>query len=166
LRPSTGWIERRPGVRVGWAPQRPAHYGRLSPRENLELFARLENVDDAAAAADALVRSLELPDENRESSALSTGTRQRLNLALALLGDPRVLVLDEPTAALDAQGRRHLWMTARNLKERGGAVIFATHDHDDLAGVADRVVELSDGEVVFAGLLEEYARTRNGTVRA
>ena len=165
LPPSGGRIERRPGIRLGWAPERPAHYGRLSTRENLQLFARLENVGDVAAAIDRVVQALELPDDNRPSAALSSGNRQRLNLALALLADPDVLVLDEPSASLDERARRELWAMLSSLKRRGGAVVFATHDDDEVARLADTVVALSDGHVLSTGPVEKYAHERAETAR-
>ena len=106
LEASVGSIERRKGARVGWAPQRPAQYGRLSARENLELFAKLEGEHDPQGAAARLLREFELPGEPEPSANLSVGNRQRLNLAIAQLGAPHVLLLDEPTAALDAPDTR------------------------------------------------------------
>jgi ABC-type multidrug transport system ATPase subunit len=151
LEPSEGAVERPDGVRVGWAPQRPAHYGRLTARENLELFARLEGEADAAAAATGLLDAFELPDTGRPSGTLSVGNRQRLNLAIALLGDPHVLLLDEPTASLDPGQRERLWERVDALREAGGAVVFATQNVDEVADHADRVVKLRDGRLVFDG---------------
>lgn len=159
LAPTWGEIERREGVRVGWTPQRPAHYGRLTPRENLELFAELEGEPDPPAAATELLNRFELPDEPRPSSRLSVGNRQRLNLAISLLGGPDVLLLDEPTASLDPPQRRRLWQTAVQHKERGGSVVFATQNHEELEGHADRVVVLLEGVLAFEGALAEYERT-------
>ncbi len=166
LDPTWGEIECRDGVRVGWTPQRPAHYGRLSPRENLELFAELEGEPDAEAAAARLLSEFELPDTRRPSAALSVGNRQRLNLAISLLGGPDVLLLDEPTAALDPPQRRRLWQSAVRQKERGGAVVFATQNHEELEGHADRVAVLLEGELVFDGPLDEYARTGSARMLA
>ena len=164
--PSHGRIERRDGVRVGWTPQRPAHYGRLSARENLELFARLEGEGDPAGAARRLLAEFELPDDGRPSANLSVGNRQRLNLAIALLGRPDVLLLDEPTNALDPRHRRRLWENAAAFKEDGGAVVFATQATEELERFADRVAVLLDGAVVFSGTYDEYERAESADVFA
>ncbi len=150
--PSTGAVERADGVRAGWMPQRAAHYGRLSPRQNLELFARLEQAGDPQR----MLERLELPDDDRPAAALSVGNRQRLDLAISLLPDPHVLLLDEPTAALDPRQRRRLWETARGVRDAGGAVVLVTQNLDDLEHVADRVAALLDGHVVFDGPVAAY----------
>jgi ABC-type multidrug transport system ATPase subunit len=158
LEPSEGRVERRDGARVGWVPQRPAHYARLSPRENLELFARLEGEPRPVDAAERLLASFDLPRERRPSGSLSVGNRQRLNLAIALLGEPRVLLLDEPTASLDPGQRQRLWERVDALRDAGGAVVFATQTIEELERHADRVVALRDGRVVFDGPVSEYER--------
>jgi ABC-2 type transport system ATP-binding protein len=158
LEPTAGTVERREGTRVGWVPQRPAHYGRLSARENLELFARLEGEPRPAEAAARLLDAFELPADGRASGSLSVGNRQRLNLAIALLGDPRVLLLDEPTASLDPGQRRRLWERVDALHDAGGAIVFATQHVEELERHADRVVALRDGRVVFDGTVSDYER--------
>jgi ABC-type multidrug transport system ATPase subunit len=131
---------------IGWVPQRPAHYARLSARENLELFAKLEGVRDACGAAAKLLERFSLPREERPSGELSVGNRQRLNVALSLLAEPRVLLLDEPTASLDPGQRRRVWDVVNALRSDGGAVCFATQNLEEVEH-ADRVLVLEDGRL-------------------
>jgi ABC-type multidrug transport system ATPase subunit len=156
LAPSEGAVAVAEGARVGWVPQRPAQYGRLSPRENLALFARLERADPVAV--DALLSQFGLPDDGTPTSSLSVGNRQRLNIAIALLGGPDVLLLDEPTASLDPGQRRRLWETVDGVRQGGGAVVFATQNLDEVERHADRVAVLRAGELVFAGAPDAYER--------
>ncbi|HVM17600.1 MAG TPA: ABC transporter ATP-binding protein [Gaiellaceae bacterium] len=154
LEPTEGQVVRGDGVRVGWVPQRPAHYGRLSAAENLRLFARLEGAP--REDADALLRRFDLPEDTRPSAELSVGNRQRLNVALSLLTRPEVLLLDEPSAALDPGRRERLWELVRELGRSGGGVVFATQDLDELDRLADRVLVLRAGECVFEGPAAEW----------
>jgi ABC-2 type transport system ATP-binding protein len=144
IEPTGGTVETH--ARIGWVPQRPAHYARLSARENLELFARLEGVRNARATADDLLARFSLPND-RPSGDLSVGNRQRLNVALSLLGEPRVLLLDEPTASLDPGQRRRVWEVVDALRGEGGAACFATQNLEEVEH-ADRVLVLLDGRVV------------------
>ncbi len=143
--PSEGSVETH--ARVGWVPQRPAHYSRLSARENLELFAQLEGARDPRRAASQMLERFGLPATAQPSGELSVGNRQRLNVALALLGEPSVLLLDEPTAALDPGQRRRVWEVADALRAEGGAVCFATQNLEELEH-ATRTIVLQDGRVV------------------
>ena len=151
LEPTEGRVVIRDGVRTGWVPQRPSHYGRLTPRENLELFARLERERDPRSAATRLLERFGLPDDGRPSADLSVGNRQRLTVALSLLGAPDVLLLDEPTASLDPGQRRRLWESIS-----GDTVCFATQNLEELEQYADRVVVLAGGRVVFTGSPDDY----------
>jgi ABC-2 type transport system ATP-binding protein len=153
-------------ARVGWVPQRPAQYARLSPRENLELFARLEGISDITGTTERFIRLLDLPDDGRETATLSVGNQQRLNLAIALLGRPEVLLLDEPTASLDPRQRRRLWEVAAQVRERQGAVVFATQNLEEVEHFATRVVVLLDGAVVFDGSLEQFRQSPEADVFA
>ena len=142
LDPTAGTVERPD--RIGWVPQRSAHYGRLTALENLRLFAALERVPPRRA--DELAHEFELPADTRASS-LSVGNRQRLDVALALLSSPRVLLLDEPTSSLDPVQRERVWRIARGVAEGGGAVLVATHHWEELADLADRTLELVEGRL-------------------
>jgi len=132
LRPSSGTVAR--AVDVGWAPQRAAVYARLTPAENVNLFARLRRVDAG---------SLDLPE--RPVGELSVGERQRLNLALAFLGAPPALVLDEPTSALDAERREELWQRLEAQRSVGGAVVATQSPEEERR--ADRIVRIAAGRL-------------------
>jgi ABC-2 type transport system ATP-binding protein len=142
LEPTAGRVDGED--RVGWVPQRPAHYARLTARENLALFAQLESV--GVDRVEALLERFDLPAD-RPSGELSIGNRQRLNVALSLLAEPRVLLLDEPTASLDPVQRRRVWEVVGDVHGAGGAVCFATQNVEEVAH-ANRVIALQHGRVV------------------
>ncbi len=131
---------------AGWVPQRAAVYSKLTVRENLRLFARLERAPDAAVVRMLTMTEL---DPDAETGKLSGGNRQRLNIAVGLLGDPPLVLLDEPSAALDPAQRERLWTFIATLE---ATVLFTTHDIGEAARHADRVLVLNDG--VLAGELE------------
>jgi len=158
LQPTTGTVDRAsPGLRVGWVPQRPAQYGRLTGRENLELFARLEGVPDVRRTVERLLALVALAAPDRPAATLSAGNQQRLNIAIALLSEPDVLLLDEPTAALDPAQRRRLWQLVDTVREGGGGVVFATQNLDEVEAHADVVGVLAQGRLVFDGPVADYA---------
>jgi ABC-2 type transport system ATP-binding protein len=140
------------GPAIGWAPQQAALYGKLTVRENLRLFARLERVADVQGTVARMLEQtglIERADERVEK--LSGGNRQRVNVALALLADPPVLALDEPSSALDPGQRARLWEFVGTLAARGTAVLFSTHHLGEVRRYASRAIVLADGEVLFDG---------------
>ncbi len=144
----------RPTGRVGWVPQQPALYGKLTAAENLSLFARLEGVDDVEATVARMLDHTGLTERATDLvSALSAGNRQRLNVAIGLLSAPEVLLLDEPTAALDPRQRQSLWRFILDLAREGTSVVYSTHDVTEAERHADRVLVLADGEALFWGSL-------------
>jgi ABC-2 type transport system ATP-binding protein len=169
LRPDAGSVSAE-GAQVGWAPQRPALYGRLTVAENLALFARLEGVPDVENAVSAMLEQTGLRERSGELvERLSGGNRQRVNVALALVGDPPVLALDEPTASLDPAQRARLWRFLRSLAAEQRTIVLSTHDVSDAQRYADRVLVLDGGEVVFDGLPAELlarAGASEGTLDA
>jgi ABC-2 type transport system ATP-binding protein len=150
-RPDEGTVS-LPGGEVGWVPQQAALYGKLTVAENLRLFARLERCPDVGAAVDRMLAQTGLGERaNDQVSVLSGGNRQRVNIAIGLLAEPDVLLLDEPTAALDPRQRERLWEFLLGLEEHGTAVVYSTHDVQEAERHAHRVVVLADGELLFAG---------------
>ncbi|MBU6363154.1 MAG: ABC transporter ATP-binding protein [Acidobacteria bacterium] len=153
--PSGGALEWADGAspKVGWVPQSPALYPRLTTRENLRLFAGLEGATDPAATADALIARADLGDfADRRAGALSTGTMQRLNLAIALAGSPSLLLLDEPTGTLSPDQRVRLWGWMADLVRADDmALLFSTQSMDEAARNADRVLVLAQGRVLHDG---------------
>jgi ABC-2 type transport system ATP-binding protein len=149
--PSAGAVSAAPRE-VGWAPQQAALYSKLSVAENLELFARLEKVRDPHAAVARMLEQTGLSERAHEPVArLSGGNRQRVNVALALIADPPVLALDEPSASLDPGQRERLWEFIAGLARAGTAVLFSTHNVSEAQRNADRLLVLSEGRLLFAG---------------
>jgi ABC-2 type transport system ATP-binding protein len=134
-------------------PQHPALYSKLSVAENLRLFARLEKVADVERTVARMLDQTALGDRARdEVGRLSGGNRQRVNIAIGLLGEPAVLLLDEPSAALDPRQRERLWEFIAAL---GTTVVFSTHDVGEAERFADRVLVLADGDLLFTGTPDE-----------
>jgi ABC-2 type transport system ATP-binding protein len=159
LRPTSGTVSLRP-EEVGWVPQQPALYSKLSVAENLRLFARLEKVADVERTVARMLEQTALADRaGDEVSKLSGGNRQRVNIAIGLLGEPAVLLLDEPSAALDPRQRERLWEFIAAL---GTTVVFSTHDVGEAERFADRVLVLADGELLFTGTPADLERAMGG----
>jgi ABC-2 type transport system ATP-binding protein len=155
MAPTSGAVS-RPAREVGWVPQQPAVYAKLSVAENLRLFARLERVADPDAVVARMLEQADLGDRaGDELGTLSGGNQQRVNIAVGLLAHPAVLLLDEPSSSLDPRQRARLWEFVGDLVAGGTSVLFATHDVGEAERYADRVVVLADGEVVFSGPTSE-----------
>ena len=159
LEPSAGRIS-LPAERIGWVPQQPAIYSKLSVAENLRLFARLEKRPDPDAVVAAMLAQTGLADRAEEqTSRLSGGNRQRLNIAVGLLGEPAVLLLDEPSSSLDPRQRERLWEFVAVLADRGTSVVYSTHNVLEAERYGDRVLVLGDGEQLFLGTPTELEQT-------
>jgi ABC-2 type transport system ATP-binding protein len=157
-KPDDGTISHAPRE-VGWVPQQAALYSKLTVRENLKLFARLERCPDVGQAVEQMLDQTRLHDRaDDQVGVLSGGNRQRVNIAIGLLADPPVLLLDEPSAALDPRQREYLWEYIDGLASRGTAIVYATHYIDEADRYADKVVVLADGELLFDGSPRELER--------
>ena len=137
--------------RVGHFVETPAAYPELTVRENLWAAARLHGVPhpQAGTAVDAVVDRLALdPWVDRRAGTLSLGNRQRVGLAAALVHRPQLLILDEPTNALDPAGVVLLRDIVRHVAAAGAAVLVSSHHLDEVARVADRVAVLHRGRLL------------------
>jgi len=140
--------------RLGFLTNTTGLYARLTGRELLDYFARLHGLGPAAAEARiaVLVRALDLaPFFGRRCEGLSTGERQRLSIARAMLHDPSVMVLDEPTAGLDVLASRFLRSFVRAERDRGKAVVFSTHYLAEAELLCDRIGLLHHGRLLAEG---------------
>lgn len=156
----------QPGGKIGWVPQQPALYSKLSVAENLRLFARLEGLDDPEDGVRRMLRQTGLEDRaDDEVGRLSGGNQQRVNIAIGLLCAPAVLLLDEPSASLDPRQRERLWEFIGGLAGGGTTVVFSTHNVAEAERYADRLLVLVDGELLFTGTPAELERTVGGGAR-
>jgi ABC-2 type transport system ATP-binding protein len=159
LNPSGGEVTQAPRE-VGWVPQQAAVYSKLSVAQNLRLFAHLEKLADPEAAVLEMLGQTGLEARaDDEVGQLSAGNQQRVNIAVGLLCRPPVLLLDEPSAALDPRQRERLWEFIGGLAGRGTTVVFSTHNVSEVELYATRVLVLVDGELLFSGTPPELERT-------
>jgi ABC-2 type transport system ATP-binding protein len=165
LEPSEGESSRS-SREIGWVPQQPALYSKLSAAENLRLFARLEGLTDPEAAVKRMLAQTGLEERaDEEVGRLSGGNQQRVNIAIGLLREPPVLLLDEPSASLDPRQRERLWEFIGALTGRGTTVVFTTHNVAEVERYADRVLVLVDGELLFTGTPPELEQAVGGGSR-
>ncbi|QIG43677.1 ABC transporter ATP-binding protein [Nocardioides anomalus] len=133
----------------------PGLYPTLTARQNLAALARLRG---ESTDVDALLDRVGLLDVAGDPvRGFSLGMRQRLGLAAALLGDPRLLVLDEPANGLDPAGKRQVHRVLTDLADAGATIVLSSHRMDDLAALCDEVTLLATGRVVFSGPVAKLA---------
>jgi ABC-2 type transport system ATP-binding protein len=142
--------------KVGWVPQQAALYKRLTVEENLRLFARLEGCADVEAAVERMLDQTGLRERRADQiGTLSGGNQQRVNIAIGLLSEPAVLLLDEPSTGLDPRQRERLWEFVLALADEGTTVIYTTHHLTEAERYGNRLLVLADGEAVFDGTAAE-----------
>jgi len=136
-------LQRRMGVQL----QSSSFFERLTAREQLDTFGALYGV--AAGRTDEMLEQVGLVDKaDDRTEDLSGGQKQRLSIACALIHDPDIVFLDEPTAALDPQARRNLWDVLRNINDSGRTVILTTHYMDEAEALCDRVAIMDAGKIL------------------
>lgn len=161
--PQQGVIRRAPGREpvIAWVPQEYAFYPELTCRENLMLFAGMLDLprSERTRRVDAAIES-GLLEEFAELRArrCSGGVKRRLNLAIALLQSPDVLLLDEPTVGVDPNSRALLLTRVRQLVQGGVAVLYASHYMEEVSAVCSRVLLLDHGQVLTSGELPTLLR--------
>jgi len=139
---------------IGLAGQSAAVDDRLTARENLDLFARLYHLPRAErkARVDELIAKFRLSDfADRPTGTLSGGQRRRVDIVAALIADPPVVFLDEPTTGLDPRSRADIWEEIRRLADGGTAVVLTTQYLDEADRLADRIILIDKGRVVVEG---------------
>ncbi len=168
IRPSSGgsvrvlgkdpWIHGRELQRlIGVIPQDFHFFPKLSPREAVDLYAALFG---ASVSAHDLLRRVELDDKADDLfDTLSGGQKQKLGLALALVNDPKVCFLDEPTTGLDPRARRAIWAVIRSLKAEGRTVFLTTHYLEEAQLLADRIAIINLGKIIATGSPADIIRT-------
>jgi ABC-2 type transport system ATP-binding protein len=166
LPPSGGHLRFAGGRReVGLAPQQIALYPWLSPRENAHAFGRLSGLtrracDERLGPVMALTGCE--PVARTPVAQLSGGYQRRANIAAALMNDPELLILDEPTAGLDAEGRAHVATAIESVRAAGAAIVLVTHDFEFAERLATEVGVLVGGALVCAGPPAELIASRLG----
>jgi ABC-2 type transport system ATP-binding protein len=151
--PTIGRLDHVPS-RVGALIDHPAFYPQLTGRQNLYALARRAGLD--ATEAEHRLRQLDLTAvADTAFRAYSMGTRQRLGVAAALLGDPSLLLLDEPTNGLDPVSTAALLELLRHQAGAGTAIVVATHHLDELATIADDLIVLRVGQLVWRGPIND-----------
>jgi linearmycin/streptolysin S transport system ATP-binding protein len=176
IRPDAGEIRllgrpaEEPGARaaLGYVPQEIALYGVLTARQNLALFGRLMGLggERLARAVDAALAFANLDDRAGDAvEPFSGGMKRRLNLAIGILAEPKVLLLDEPTVGVDPQSRERIYGMIVELAERGVAILYTTHYMEEAERLCDRVAVIDHGEVIATGTQEELVRSTVGAGR-
>jgi ABC-2 type transport system ATP-binding protein len=146
--------------RIGVIPQDFHFFPKITPREAVQLYARLF---DLKVDADELLARVELSDKaNDHYDTLSGGQQQKVGVALALVNDPEVCFLDEPTTGLDARARRSVWDVIRRLRSEGHTVFLTTHYLEEAERLADRIAIINLGHIIATGkpseIIERYGR--------
>lgn len=143
--------------KLNLSPQETAVAPNLSVKENLELIARLYGSDknEARSKADEFIMSLGLSERVKDKAkTLSGGMQRRLSIAMALISDPQIIFLDEPTLGLDIRARRELWKTLSALKGKI-TIVLTTHYLEEAEALSDRIGIMHEGKLKALGTVEQ-----------
>lgn len=143
---------------VGMASQTPSFYTVLTVKENLHYFGTLYGLgqDTLKSNVTTLINLMDLQgSENRQAKNLSGGMQRRLDMACALIHDPKILILDEPTSDLDPLLRNHIWRLVRKINKRGTTIVLASHHLSELELLCSRIAILKEGKILAVGTPNE-----------
>lgn len=146
---------------IGFLTANTGLYQRLTPRDILRYFAELHGMDRKRAVerSERLIEWLDMTDfANLRCGALSTGQRQRTNIGRALVADPPILIMDEPTLGLDVLSNRVILDFIRRERSVGKTIVLSTHYLDEAEGLCDRIGLLHNGRIIADGTLDELRR--------
>ena len=131
----------------------------LTGRENITMIAKLRHLKNSRQIADDLLKHFGLSDAaDRRVSTYSGGMRRRLDLAMSLVGKPRVIFLDEPTTGLDPEGRIEVWKTVKELANNGTTVFLTTQHLEEAEQLANQIAILHEGRIIVSGTLDELKK--------
>ncbi len=151
--------------RIGLAPQQLALYEQLTALDNVRFFGALYGLSGAALhdAGERVLRTVGLSDRARDRVAhFSGGMQRRLNLGIALLHDPDIIVLDEPTAGVDPQSRNNLFDVILELKQLGKTIVYTTHYMEEATRLCDRVAIIDHGKLLACDTVSNLIRQHGG----
>lgn len=152
-------IDKNVKAQIGVQLQKSAFFDYLTVYETIELFAGLYNVQAKKGDIEKLIDLVALGEKaNSRVKNLSGGQLQRLALAVALVNDPKILFLDEPTTGLDPQARRHVWKIIEDLKEKGKTIFLTTHYMEEAEKLADKVFIMDHGKIIASGTVQELIK--------
>ncbi len=155
-------------AKIGFVPQELALYDELSAEENLRFFGLLYGLagDKLRSRIDAALELANLKDRAKDKvSAYSGGMKRRLNIAVALLHDPELLILDEPTVGVDPQSRNAIFEALEALRAQGKTLLYTTHYLEEVERLCDRIAIMDHGKIVAEGTLAELQRSMPGKRR-
>lgn len=145
---------------IGVQLQKTAFFEHLTVYETIELFAGLYNIQARKNDIENLINLVALQEKTKSRvKNLSGGQLQRLALAVALVNDPKILFLDEPTTGLDPQARRHVWEIIEQLRQKGKTIFLTTHYMEEAEKLADRVFIMDHGKIIASGTVQELVKS-------
>ncbi len=147
---------------IGFSTQDPSFYDKLTVKENLEYFARLYDIQEGfiEARIKKIIEFVELTgEENTLGGELSGGMKKRLDIACSIINDPKILILDEPTADLDPVLRKHIWKLIQKINSVGKTVIISSHFLEEMDVLCNRIGIIANNSIAMVGTADDLRKT-------